>query len=87
MTKTRASVPKPPRKGFLPIKSVDRSADPDNMREEKFAPMTFSVPKSWHTRFKMTATAHGMSMKDLLVESFALWERENERKISKAGGR
>lgn len=75
--KTRADVPPPPRRNFLPSDiTMVRAAN--NMKAERLAPMTFNMDRDWHTRFKMTATAHGMSMKDLLVECFAAWEREQE---------
>lgn len=79
-SKTRANVP-PPRKSFLP---EPPAAAPvvgaaNNMKGERLAPMTFNMPREWHTRFKMTATAHGMDMKQLLIQSFAAWEREQAK--------
>lgn len=74
---TRAAVP-PPRKNFLP--DTDTVSAANNMKGERLAPMTFNMPRDWHTKFKMTATAHGMNMKDLLLESFAAWERERAKK-------
>lgn len=59
---------------FLPKKNLE-GPTAQNMSDEKLAPMTFNMPRDWHTRFKMTAALHNMSMKDLLVESFDLWER------------
>jgi len=77
---TRAAVP-PPRKSFLPDPVVATPVGAaDNMKAERLAPMTFNMPRDWHTRFKMTATAHGMNMKELLIASFAAWEREQKRK-------
>lgn len=79
--KTRAAVPAPRSKSFLPDPSAAAAIPPaDNMKAERLAPMTFNMPRDWHTRFKMTAAAHSMSMKDLLVESFAAWEREQKQK-------
>ena len=75
--KTRAAVP-PPRQNFLP-EIVPVSAA-NNMKGERLAPMTFNMPRDWHTKFKMTATANGMNMKDLLLECFAAWERESARR-------
>jgi hypothetical protein len=74
---TRAAVPPPPRQ-FLP--NIDAPLPASNMRAEDIAPMTFNMPRDWHTRFKMTATAYGMNMKELLLESFAAWEREQKTK-------
>lgn len=75
---TRASVPKPPRKsaGFLPASGVVGAAN--NMREDDLVSMTFSMDRRWHTEFKMTATANGMSMKELLTESFEAWKASKE---------
>lgn len=38
--------------------------------------MTFNMPRDWHTRFKLTAVSQGIDMKELLVRSFAAYERE-----------
>lgn len=76
---TRATVPPPRSRSFLPA-SDDQIGAANNMRGDRLAPMTFNMPRDWHTKFKMTAVAHGMNMKDLLIESFAAWEREQERK-------
>lgn len=75
--KTRAQVP-PPRKKFLPDDMTPVPAA-DNMRADRLVPMTFNMPVDWHTHFKMTATRHQMNMKELLIESFAAWERENSK--------
>ena len=77
---TRAAVP-PPRKSFLPerIESAPVGAA-NNMKGERLAPMTFNMPRDWHTRFKVTAATLGIDMKTLLIESFAAWEREQKAK-------
>jgi hypothetical protein len=75
MSKTRAAVP-PPRKSFLP-ETVEVEAS-DNMKAEKLAPMTFNMPRDWHTEFKTTAVLHGMNMKELLQASFEAWKREHK---------
>lgn len=77
--KSRAAVP-PPRQPFLP-KDVAGTAPANNMSGERLAPMTFNMPQDWHKRFKTTAVLHEMSMKDLLIESFAAWEREQKRRM------
>lgn len=77
--KTRAAVPSPPRKSFLPEAPAPVGAA-DNMTAERLAPMTFNMPRDWHARFKMTAAMRGMSMKDLLIESFAAWEKQQKDK-------
>jgi len=51
----------------------------DNMAEEKKFMLSFSVPLSWHKRFKMTAADSNMKMVELLMESFELWEKENKK--------
>ena len=82
--KTRANVPTPPsaRRGFLT--SVDYVPEPvNNMKGEKLAPMTFNMPRNWHTDFKTTATLHGMNMKELLMECFDAWKKEQRQKKSK----
>jgi len=85
--KTRAAVPAPrsKSKSFLPDPSSAASLPPaDNMKGERLVPMTFNMPRDWHTRFKMTAVSRGINMKELLIESFAAWEREQRNK-EKAG--
>lgn len=77
--KTRALVP-PPRKKFLPEDLTPVRAA-DNMKGTRLVPMTFNMPVDWHTNFKMTATLHQMNMKELLIASFAAWERENKKRL------
>jgi hypothetical protein len=74
--KTRANIA-PPKRSYLP-ENIPAPDPVNNMRGEDLAPMTFNMPRGWHVRFKMTAAAHGTSMKDLLIEAFAAWEREQE---------
>jgi hypothetical protein len=50
----------------------------DNMKDERLAPMTFNMPPDWHREFKATAAMNGISMKDLLIESFAAWQKARE---------
>jgi hypothetical protein len=79
---TRANVP-PPRKSFLPEPPAAAAVAPvaaNNMKAERLAPMTFNMPREWHTRFKVTAATLGIDMKTLLIESFAAWEREQKAK-------
>jgi len=78
---TRAAVPAPKRKtqSFLPDAPAPVEAA-NNMRGEKLAPMTFNMPKSWHTKFKMDAAARGISMKDLMVLSYEALIREENGK-------
>lgn len=46
------------------------------LEEDRRIGMTFNVERGWHKRFKMTAASRGMDMHQLLIESFAAWERE-----------
>lgn len=77
---TRANI-QPPRssRSFLPDTPPPSEAS-DNMSAEELMNMTFTVPRDFRTRFKMTAFRHNLSMKDLLFEAFALWEKTKEEK-------
>lgn len=75
--KTRANVPAPKRKGFLPETAVVQPAQ--NMSGERLAPMTFNMPRDWHIEFKTTATLNGMNMKELLIDCFEAWKREQQK--------
>jgi len=55
--------------------SVDLAADGN---PQKRVGMTFNMERDWHTKFKMTAVSRGMDMRQLLIESFAAWEREQK---------
>lgn len=76
--KSRANVPSGPAPSLL--KNVVGVAPAKSVSGERLAPMTFNMPKEWHTRFKTTAVIHDMSMKDLLAASFEAWEREQSQK-------
>lgn len=78
---TKAPVPKKPgvRAGFLGTVDAPTMAA-DNMSAIKTADMTFRMDPTWHARFKATAALHGISMKELLIEAFALWEKEKKGK-------
>ena len=75
---TRAKIT-PPRQSFLPSAPA-APVVANNMKAERLAPMTFNMPRDWHTRFKMAAVQRGINMKDLLIECFAAWEREQSGK-------
>lgn len=75
MSKTRAAVPPPKKKGFIPD-SLKVTEAARNMKGDRLAPMTFNMPKDWHTEFKTAAVLQDMSMKELLVECFEAWKRE-----------
>ena len=46
---------------------------------EPLAPMTFNMPRAWHTRFKIRAIKHGISMKAQLIESFDALEEQDKK--------
>ena len=76
--KSRATIAPPAKKKntFLPTADAPvRVAD--NMKEEKIVGMTFNMPFEWHTQFKVAASLNGLSMKELLVESFDAWLKKN----------
>lgn len=77
--KTRANIAPPKRRSSLP-ENVPAPQAANNMRGDRIAPMTFNMPRDWHTEFKTTAVLHGMNMKELLVECFDAWKREQKRK-------
>lgn len=81
MTESRARPAPPPKKAqpFIP-ESQEPVKAADNMKAEKLVGMTFNMPRSWHIRFKMTATSRGLDMKDFLQECFATWERVEREK-------
>ena len=43
------------------------------MEDDRIAPlvgMTFNMPREWHTKFKVTAAVKGITMHELLENSF-----------------
>lgn len=81
-TKTRAAIAPPRSKSFLPDAATTAPArTADNMKGERLAPMTFNMPRDWHTRFKITAATLGVDMKQLLIMSFEAFEREQRGRI------
>ena len=67
-------------KATRPAKSAKReSSQPvialaslDKIGSAELTPMNFRVPETFHREFKLYAVQHGMSMVDLLQESFRL---------------
>jgi hypothetical protein len=45
-------------------------------RAAALTPMNFKVPESFHREFKLYAVQHGMSMVELLQESFAVLRKQ-----------
>lgn len=76
---TRASIA-PPKKSFLPSSATGEAVQPaDNMQAKSLTGMTFNVPKDWHTRFKVGATLHGLTMHEFLYKVFDEWEKDRKR--------
>lgn len=87
----KPSVPKPPGRqnaGFLGALDVqmDLSKPADNMQATKTADMTFKMDPVWHKQFKGTAVAYGITMKELLIECFEAWKREQKQKDRHVAG-
>ena len=81
---TRATPIRPPRSSFLGAGAMAPTVPADNMSGQPMVSMTFVMPRDWHTRFKATAAMRGVSMKDLLIEAFDIWEREQRAKLEPA---
>lgn len=65
--------------GLASEKATVENAEPaaDNPRRDRVG-MTFNMERDWHTKFKLTAISRGMNMRQLFIESFAVWEREQK---------
>lgn len=65
-----------------PIRSDEATKEKSELSavtpRQKRVGMTFNMERDWHTKFKMTAVSRGMGMRQLLIESFAAWEREQK---------
>ncbi|SCW95551.1 hypothetical protein [Ancylobacter rudongensis] len=81
--KTKAAPVRPQKASFLGAAAIAAAPKEaaNNMNGEPYTAMTFNMPKTWHRRFKATASMHDLSMKDLLIQSFEAWEaRQKELK-------
>lgn len=59
--------------------ATEENAEPAaEISRQKRVGMTFNMERDWHTKFKMTAVSRGMDMRQLFIESFAAWEREQK---------
>ena len=47
-----------------------------NKQGGELTPMNFRVPETFHREFKLYAVQHGISMVDLLQQSFALFRKQ-----------
>lgn len=80
---TKAVPVRPARPSFLGS-AVAPTAPANNMSAGNDASMTFVMPRNWHREFKATASLHDMTMKDLLIEAFDAWKREQKAKAEMA---
>lgn len=48
-------------------------------RSKRFVPMSFKVDERFHLEYKLAAAQKGITMVDLLKESFALWKSSKRR--------
>lgn len=63
--------PRPEKAAKSPLnKPVIALANIDNPDSAELTPMNFKVPATFHREFKLYAVQHGVSMVDLLQESF-----------------
>ena len=76
-TRELGSAPKR-KASFVPEKSAEVGAA-NNMNAERLAPMTFNMPKSWHLEFKVEAATRGISMKELMVDCFAAYNKQKAK--------
>jgi hypothetical protein len=51
----------------------------DNLPDERVIGMTFNMPQSWHNQFKIRAVTEGKSMRQLLLDCFDAYKRENDK--------
>ena len=64
-------LPRPGKSSKSPLnKPVIALANLDKSESAELTPMNFRVSETFHREFKMYAVQHGMSMVDLLQESF-----------------
>jgi hypothetical protein len=82
MPNRKPTVPPPPSKTRLAVSAPPPPQEtPDNLSKgtESIQDLNFKVESGFHRRFKMTAVARGMSMKELLEAAFECWvERYGE---------
>lgn len=50
-------------------------APSENFAPGKISSMTFNMPEEWHKSFKMAALVRGITMKELLEEIFADYQK------------
>jgi hypothetical protein len=82
-TTTKAPVGAPPRKQreadqfkLLATIADEPTFVADNMKPKtKYKDLNFKVSDAFSREFKLTATARGQSMKELLEECFATWKK------------
>ncbi len=68
-------------KGEPPVARASQNlSKPDR---EALTPLNFRVPGEFHRSFKIYAAEHGMSMVELLQESFEAYRREHHFEVTK----
>ncbi len=79
----RSAMPKQPRPEKAAKSSLNKPvialANLDNPESAELTPLNFRVPKAFHREFKMYAVQHGISMVDLLQESFRVLKEARGR--------
>jgi hypothetical protein len=85
-TGTKAKVPaKPQKMSYLGALATEEKPTlvADNMETKKsdlFTDLNFKVLPDFKLKYKVTASSAGMSMKELLEESFDMWLKSREGK-------
>lgn len=58
--------------------SRESAASPsENLPGERLVGMTFNMPHTWHTEFKMRAVQEGISMRELLFACYETYKKVN----------
>lgn len=52
------------------------TTSPDNMNKPELEGLNFKLPPELRREFKTTAARYGISMRDLLEQSFRLWQEK-----------
>ena len=77
----RRPAQRPDGKGEPPVARVSQNlSKPDR---EALTPLNFRVPGEFHRSFKIYAAEHGMSMVELLQESFEAYRRARHLPVTK----
>jgi hypothetical protein len=74
----KTTPPSKPEKGRS-SQPVIALADLDGHASEELTPLNFRVPKAFHRELKLYAVQHGISMVDLVQESFRFFRDKRGR--------